>query len=402
MVLYQTIPFKNQLNTLKLLSTIWLIILPTLLVAQQSSDSNKVRFTIDGYIKNMPSLSFTSGFDTTKTLNLFHHRMRTKLELPGNVNLKMEFRNRFFSGSQLQDGKSFGESLDRDDGLIDMSFVPVSGDNYVWHINIDRLYFNWSNKQWDITAGRQRINWGVHTIWNPNDIFNAYNYLDFDYEERPGSDGIRMQYSGKNLSGFDAAWRIGKTHEDQIAALLYKFNKKEYDIQLLAGVMKQDAVLGAGFAGNAGNAGLKGEATWFHSLNTEADTMNALSATIGIDYTNKHNWYFNGSYLYLSSGSNAADIVSIQLLGTTNAKNLLPFRHTIFAMANRTINPLFTAGISMMYAPGGRNYLILFPTINYSVGANTELSLFAQSLLGNDNRYKTLGTALYARVKWSF
>ncbi|HSR37918.1 MAG TPA: hypothetical protein VLL95_03310, partial [Phnomibacter sp.] len=122
----------------------------------------------------------------------------------------------------------------------------------------------------------------------------------------------------------------------------------------------------------------------------------------GIDYTNKHNWYFNGSYLYLSSGSNAADIVSMQLLGTTNARNLLPLRHTIFAMANRTINPLLTAGISLMYAPGGRNYLILFPTVNYSVGANTELSLFAQSLLGNDNRYKTLGTALYARVKWSF
>ncbi|HSR37385.1 MAG TPA: hypothetical protein VLL95_00620, partial [Phnomibacter sp.] len=103
---------------MKLRNTIWLISLPTLLMAQQPADSNKVRFTIDGYIKNMPSLSFTSSFDTTRTLNLFHHRMRTKLELPGNLSLKMEFRNRFFSGSQLQDGKSFGASLDRDDGLI--------------------------------------------------------------------------------------------------------------------------------------------------------------------------------------------------------------------------------------------------------------------------------------------
>lgn len=29
--------------------------------------------------------------------------------------------------------------------------------------------------------------------WNPNDWFNTYNYFDFDYEERPGTDAIRVR-----------------------------------------------------------------------------------------------------------------------------------------------------------------------------------------------------------------
>lgn len=390
------------MNTLRALNTIVLILLPFLLLSQQHPDSARVRFSIAGYVKDMPSLSFGASFDSLKTLNLFHNRIRMKLELPGNFSFKMELRNRFFSGSQIADGKSFAQMLQKDNGLLDMSFVPASGDNFAWHINIDRLYANWNNDKWDVSIGRQRINWGIHTIWNPNDIFNAYNYLDFDYEERPGSDAIRIQYEGKNLDGFEAAFAFGKNRDEDVGALMYKFNAREYDFQFLGGIMKKDAVLGAGFAGNAGNAGLKGEATWFHPIRSGADSSDAVSFTLGIDYTNKHNWYFNGSYLLLTSGSNNADVKALQLLTAATAKNLMPFRHTFFLLANRTVNPLLTAGISMMYAPGGKNYLIFFPTLNYSVSANTEISLFLQSFLGNDNGYKTLGTAFYTRFKWSF
>ncbi len=329
--------------------------------------------------------------------------MRAAVEFPKNFSVHAELRNRFFSGSQLKNTPGFADGLEKDDGLVDMSFVPVSGDSYAWHLNIDRLYANWNNEHWDITAGRQRINWGVHTVWNPNDIFNAYNYLDFDYEERPGSDALRIQYTTTGMHTMEAAWRFGKNKYDQTAALMYKFNMHEYDVQLLGGIMKNDVVLGTGLAGNAGNAGLKGEITWFHPRTNEFDSTDAVSMTIGIDYTNRKNWYFNGSYLLLTGGSNNADVKALELLGTASAKNLVPFRHTFFMMANRTVNPLLTAGLSYMYAPGGKNYLIFFPTLSYSIGANTDLSFYAQSFWGkSDQSYKAMGTALYTRIKWSF
>ncbi|MEZ4983057.1 MAG: hypothetical protein R2769_16025 [Saprospiraceae bacterium] len=59
---------------------------------------------------------------------------------------------------------------------------------------LDRLFVQYTYKQFEARLGRQRINWGISTIWNPNDIFNAYNFSDFDYEERPGSDAMLLKY----------------------------------------------------------------------------------------------------------------------------------------------------------------------------------------------------------------
>ena len=37
----------------------------------------------------------------------------------------------------------------------------------------------------------------MNLVWNPNDLFNAFSFVDFDYEERPGSDALRIQkYTG--------------------------------------------------------------------------------------------------------------------------------------------------------------------------------------------------------------
>ena len=58
--------------------------------------------------------------------------------------------------------------------------------------------YDYRDNKINFRIGRQRINWGTTTIWNPNDIFNAYNFLDFDYEERPGMDGGKFQYIFNN------------------------------------------------------------------------------------------------------------------------------------------------------------------------------------------------------------
>ena len=49
---------------------------------------------------------------------------------------------------------------------------------------------DWANEKLQLRVGRQRINWGINTTWNPNDIFNSYNIYDVILINEP--DTIRM------------------------------------------------------------------------------------------------------------------------------------------------------------------------------------------------------------------
>ena len=70
-------------------------------------------------------------------------------------------------------------------------------DSVVFNTTIDRVFLEYNKNDWEVRVGRQRINWGINLAWNPNDVFNAYSFFDFDYEERPGSDAIRIRkYTG--------------------------------------------------------------------------------------------------------------------------------------------------------------------------------------------------------------
>ncbi|MCG8318265.1 MAG: hypothetical protein MI921_02070 [Cytophagales bacterium] len=48
--------------------------------------------------------------------------------------------------------------------------------------------------------GKHRINWGKSYVWNPNDVFNAYSFFDFDYEERRGTDALLIKYTTSPFS----------------------------------------------------------------------------------------------------------------------------------------------------------------------------------------------------------
>ena len=71
-------------------------------------------------------------------------------------------------------------------------------------------------------------------LFNPNDLFNAYSLVDFDYQERPGVDAVRFQYYGENMSSFEGAVQIGNSLDSTVIAGLWKFNKWKYDFQFLA------------------------------------------------------------------------------------------------------------------------------------------------------------------------
>ena len=147
-------------------------------------------------------------------------------------------------------GRPYAGLIGDDDGVVDMSWNIIEEQSFLFNTTIDRLWLDLHYDKFQITLGRQRINWGQTFVWNPNDIFNAYSYFDFDYVERPGSDAIRFQYFPSSSSVAEVALKVDDEN-DITAAGLWRFNLWNYDIQFLAGLMNsEDVVIGAGWSGS--------------------------------------------------------------------------------------------------------------------------------------------------------
>lgn len=378
------------------------VLLPLVSLAQSEKPK---KLQVSGYVKFLQSNTFVplAPLDTTLKLtdNLIHNRLNFHYYPGKRWKIAVETRNRIFYGDQVR-VPGFGDQIDQYNGLVDLSVRWLDEGGFLLHSIVDRAYVNYSHQKWDITVGRQRINWGVNMIWNPNDLFNAYNFLDFDYEERPGSDAVRIQYFPGDLSRIEIAAAPADSLENSVAAALYRFNAKGYDFQLMSGYYRGDFALGGGWEGNLGQVGFKGEGSWFYPLGGSADTTSALGASVTLDYMFGSGLYLMGSALYNSDGARAGlaqgGIAARQL----SARNLFPSRWAMYGSVSGSPHPLLSLSAGAIYGLTN-NLLILVPSTTYSIKENWDIDLLGQLFFSDGaNGFASQGAGVYLRLKWSY
>ncbi|MEM1318674.1 MAG: hypothetical protein AAGG75_00390 [Bacteroidota bacterium] len=367
------------------------------LSAQEDTPRN---WSLNGYIKDLQSANIVDGVDQLLQDNLLHNRLNFRWYISERWNFRADLRSRVFWGDVVRLTPNYLDQVNAgSDVFFDLSLGVSSDKGLVLHSTLDRFYVEWIPGQWEIRLGRQRINWGINTIWNPNDIFNAYAFSDFDYEERPGADALRVQYYSGVASSIELAVGAFDDWEEVVAAGLLRLNRWNYDFQVLAGIMQRHLVGGGGWAGSLGNAGFKGEWTYFHALDEE--DPNSVTATFAIDYSFKKGLYLNGGLLYNSLGSTSAPIT--ELFNTElSARNLYPYRWSILVQGAYPITPLFNSGLAIIYSPSSVHTLFVNPTLSYSIQQNWDLDLVGQMAFSESPHYKALIQALFLRLKWSF
>ena len=372
------------------------------------SDSTKTplkdKLRLSGYIKDLRSASFPRDINLLTTDNLYHNRLNFRAFVSKKITLGLEARNRIFYGETVRLTPGYADFIDADNGLVDLSWNWIDESTIVANSTLDRAWLQFANDKWDVRLGRQRINWGINTIWNPNDLFNTYNFIDFDYEERPGSDALRVQHFTGPMSSIELAIKPARNEDEWVGAMMYKFNKWNYDWQVLGGWYNQDYALGVGWAGNIKLAGFKGEATYFHPQNNLTDTSGVLSASMAVDYIFKSQLYLSGGFLYNSAGViNPNDPAAVGLFAAPiSAKNLLPMRVSGLITAGYPISPLLNVNATVLFAPGV-NVAFAMPSVTYSIAKNWDLSFFGQTLLANvGDGLGAQSTSVFVRLKWSF
>jgi len=363
----------------------------------QNSDLN---FSVNGYIKYLPSyldynlkpnkLIPPSMLESQK-IHLIHNRINLRGYYGNNFSLGFEFRNRMMFGDI--------QTIQSDGGLVDMSFYIFNEKNFILHSMIDRLWIKYQKNKLEISLGRQRVNWGINTIWNSNDLFNAYNFIDFDYVERPGSDVLRVIYSGDNLSSFEFIYMPNKSRRN-IYAAMYKLNKIGYDFQFIAANYFDDLVLGGGWAGNIKKAGFKGELSYFINNNFN----NTLSLSTSLDYSFKDGYYLLGSYLYNSQGSNSPGLLNFINItdNILSPKNLMPSKNSYLLQISKSISPPLNSSLTIMYG-SGINFLFLSPNISYDINDKFDIGIIGQLFFMEDSGSLTnLLRGIYLQTRFSF
>jgi hypothetical protein len=382
--------------------------LPLITWSQEDAPRN---WSVNGYVKNMQTLLFFNDaypdlqrgqlVDTFIQDNLIHNRLNFRWFPDDNWLLRADLRTRVFYGGLVQASPDFGAQIDDvNNDYFDLSTVIFNGESWVMHSMIDRFYVQYTKDKLEVRLGRQRINWGVSTVWNPNDIFNAFAFTDFDYEERPGSDALRVKYYTGFASSLELAVGAFDDFDEATIAGLWKFNQWSYDFQLLAGYTRQNLALGGGWAGNIGNAGFKGEGTYFFPLDDEQDA--AFAATLGFDYSFSNSLYANLGYLYNSEGGSSTSVTNLFDF-ELSARNLYPYRHALFAQASYPITPLLNSSLALIYSPVRVNALFVNPVLTYSIKTNWDLDLIGQITFDEEAEgYRSPLQAVFFRLKWSY
>lgn len=331
----------------------------------------KIEFSFNGYFKSMSSVVLPIMKKPVYYGHLLHNRLNFKTT-SSHFNTALEIRNRL---------------------LWNYTLSPVV------YATIERAWLEYKSEKWSIKGGRQRINWGMNNTWNPNDIFNTYNLFDFDYEERAGTDGIRIHHQLAGMSALEFA--VAKNYEEKKlkSALKYNFNLSKYDWQIIAGYYYDRWTAGWGWQGSLDEIGFKGELQYF-SKNKQSNSDFNLS--IELDYITKNGWYLHVGGLFNENGvlKFPNEITSIKF--NNSPENLMPTRWSLLAGCSKEINPIINFRLNYLYSPVSK-LMILFPSITFNVKTNFDADVFWQSYWGTyTGVVRPLNHTAYLRAKLFF
>ncbi|HOO08989.1 MAG TPA: hypothetical protein PKW06_03520 [Cyclobacteriaceae bacterium] len=377
-------------------------------MASFAQEGDKKKITFQGYLKNMGSFNYFN--DELWVEDLTHNRLNFAWYPDDDFSIYVEFRNRLFVGDFVRGIPHYNKIVDSNNDYFDLSANLVDTKYALLNVMADRAYVQWNKNNWEVKVGRQRINWGVNLAWNPNDWFNAYSFFDFDYEERPGSDAVRIsKYTGAT-SSIEVAAKMADNLDHFVGAGMWKVNKWNYDMQFLAGLAQGDLALGTGWAGNLGKAGFKGELSYFvpvaeTSVNRSYEGL--FLGALSVDYSFPNTLYLNGSVMYNSVAEVSPSFgfaFSGARPGNFTVRNISNYRWSSFVQSSYQFSPLVYGGLSVIANPGSHAFF-LNPGLTVSIKQNLDVDMVGQLFFDEDpltGVYGSLARSGFIRLKWSF
>jgi len=371
-----------------------------LTAVRQAPAQEESALEFGGYLSEMQSVMFQKVRDPWYLDNLIHNRLRLTWYAGEHLTLHAEMRNRFLAGRSVEI-PGYKEMYSEDRGWVDLSFTVASGTSYILESTLDRGWIDLKAGNLEVRAGRQRINWGKNMVWNPNDIFNAYSFFDFDYVEKPGCDALRVRYYTGASTDAEVSVKVDADRKVTAAAIL-RLNPGTYDLQLFGGILNGgEYVGGTGWAGNLGNAGFSGEITFFQPSDS-AFGKGDVMLSLGSSYAFRNSLTVQFEFLWSSVDYHYLNFAEFYYR-PLGVKEITFTDFNIFGQVSYPFTPLFSGTFSAIWYPSLQGFF-LGPSLDLSLLDNVELAFFLQHFNGKftESSGRQRLTLAFLRLKWSF
>ncbi len=373
-----------------------------------------IDFETSGYLKYLFSSTRYPFFNQTLNDHLLHARLNTRWFVTSRLNAVAEMRFRTYYAQSVEQFPSFKQLIRNSYPLVNLQWEVLQNGRWYGLAEMDRFNLDYQADDWQLTVGRQRIAWGTALVWNVIDLFNPLSFLDFDYEERPGSDAVRFQYFTGALSRVEIVTQPEKKWKDQTSALFWNTHLGEYDLFFLAGIKKRRRTAGLAWSGYIKDAGFRGEILLSDPLNrgpqlpapapgipslTQQKKL-ALRLVVSADYSFPNSFYVHGEVLFQNDG--VKKLAGLYLYQAPRAGLVSPSRWSLFGETAFDLHPLVRGDLFSFYNPDDKSYL-LAPSLNISL--ITDLDLYVIGFIthgGATSEFGAIGRAGFLRLKYSF
>jgi hypothetical protein len=365
-------------------------------------------FEINGYTKYLFSSSKFPAVSERYDDHLVHARLNTRWYPEDNFRVVLEMRLRAYYGESVEKVPGFTTQIKSRYNYLNLDAVLWDKKKTLGYGEIDRFYIDWNYNEFQITLGRQRIAWGTSWTWNPIDIFNPLSVLDFDYEERPAADAVRIQYYTGAVSKVEFALKPGEEKKNIIAAGLLSINLWDYDFNFIGGVKNERWLAGTGWAGDIAGAGFRGEVLInegkkviipFSNISFGSNEIN-YSLVLSGDYTFRNSFYIHTELLYNSIG---VEMITAQFRQEAlNLGLLTAARWSLYHEFAYDFHPLVRGTVFGMFNPDDKSFVII-PSASYSLITNLDFLLLLMFFEGKSlTEFGDYGSTIFLRFKYSF
>jgi len=258
--------------------------------------------------------------------------------------------------------------------------------NLRWEQGLYRSYVTYKKEDWEVSFGRRQVSWGLGKFWAPTDLFNPFDPLSLEKDERRVKDNLRIAYFTPGQELLEGVYVPARSYENSSFGLRLSRPFAEKEIGLILGELKKSEVAGLHFLTNIGKSALRIEHTFNHY---ETDFF---KTTVNIDYTFSNSLYLMGEYYY--NGQGRRDKAGYQMVRWNSGEIDFLGQDYLGALAGYDLSPLIRAETYFILNIRDESAFIN-PQLKWSLSANSSLLLGGQFFSGQDaaefERFHNLG-----------
>jgi hypothetical protein len=346
-----------------------------------------------GYIKNIISGSETF-YGEDYLLDVTRVRVDLNLKYKERLSLRTIYDHEGFIGDYLETRELREiKSADNTD-LLDLEDHLLDNRDFLWRHSLYRAYLQYRTEKINFVAGRQRIAWGTGKLWNPTDLFNPFDPLQLEREERKGVDALSGEWFLGTLSSLNIVYAPQRSRDDLRAGLRFRTSYEDWDFSFMGGRFKKDEVVGGDFATTLRDGGLRGEFTYTNASGGRGDFWRAL---LSYDYTWANSLYALVEYFYNGDPQPEFNyLLFLQNEIATLRKNFLGIN------LGYDITPIVRAEAYLIYDLDGKSSF-LWPRVLYSVTQNVDCSCGVQLFSSRaGSEYDPYSNIYYTQIQYYF